>query len=116
MRIGRVAFQKSVRVCCFLPGNGHDRQLTQKTLSRKFSSSFGDETTRLTTARCFTPRCVRSLSILSVGTNAVLGGKPLFLPRLIQRSSRSLNGEMRRNRRSPRQSAVCHTINARCSY
>src|SRR5947208_14512420 len=98
MRIGRVAFLKSVRACCFLPGNGHDRHLTPKTLSRKLSSSFGGETTGSITEHSFTQLCVRSLSTLFVATNAAPDARLLFLPTPIQPSSRSLNGRSEERR------------------
>ncbi len=80
MRIGRIAFLKLLPDCCSLRGNGCNQRPTRKTLSRKLSSSSGDATTTLRTARCFMPLCAPSLSILSAATRDARDARPLFLP------------------------------------
>src|SRR5882724_11773549 len=57
MKIGKLAFPSSHPASCYSRGNGRDRRLTPKTLSRKLSSVFGENNMTSRTVASSTLRC-----------------------------------------------------------
>src|SRR5205807_6717266 len=106
-------FCKFAQGLLFFAGRWLHSEAEAKDMVQKVFVKFWRRITRLITARCFIPRCVRSLLTLFVVTAGARGVRRVCLAKL-NSASRNLKLRMKHSELWRRQSVACRANNVRC--